>query len=449
MHRHRAMTTSFTAILAGALAACSADDSTPAAGAAPGARARPPNVVVVVLDTARGDRCSVNGYSRPTTPELEALALEGTRYRDCWTPSPWTAPAHASLFTGLRPSNHGLMDGVGYVLPEEFETLAESLSRLGYATACFTANDFLSPSFGLTQGFEDVERTYVLPPSAYPFAPGAHERAAKWALDARRRGSPFFLFINDIEPHSPYTPPEPFAGAFAGDATAAEIRVARELGREDKFGFNIGLVPLAPRLLEVMSRLYDAEIATVDEAVGQLVRRLRDAGVLDDTVFVVVGDHGENLGDHGLVEHVFSVHRTLLHVPLVIRFPRAFEAGGVVDDVVRLEDLHATLLELCGAPPTAQDDGVSLTRPTAGRVAIADCGYPELAITRLRELFPAADLASFAVSMRSAYDGRHHLIQVSDGREMLYDVEADPAETTDLAASQPDIVARLRALLPR
>lgn len=410
---------------------------------------RPPNVVIVVLDTTRGDRCSVNGYARPTTPELEALAREGAVFRDCWSPSPWTAPAHASLFTGLRPRNHGLMAGNGYYLSDALDTLAERLARNGWSTACFTANDFISPSFGLTQGFGFVERVYDLPMSAYPFAAGAHDRGVDWALREHAQGRRFFLFLNDIEPHAPYTPPAESEAQFIGDATPQEVAAARALEFPITLGYNVGAIHIPPRIIEVASRLYDAEVATVDAAVGRLVRRLRDAGVLDDTVLVVLGDHGENFGEHGLLEHVFSMHRTLLHVPLVVRYPPAFAAGCVVDDLVRLEDVHTTIVGLCGLTPEPRRDGASLVGDVAGRIAIGDSGIPELALAIVRERFPEADLTRLATDTRSVYDGRHHLIRTSAGHTELYDVKADPLEEHDLSGEQPELVARLRTLLAR
>jgi arylsulfatase A-like enzyme len=408
------------------------------------------NVVFVVMDTTRGDRCSVNGYGRKTTPRLEEIAREGTVFRNAWSPAGWTGPAHASMFTGLRPESHGFLRGTRLYLREDSVTLAERFQESGYKTACFSNNNTVAPEFGLAQGFDLHVPLYSVRERDYPWAPRTHQVALDWAVKARQSGAPFFLFINDMEPHYPYRPPAEAARRFLTDGTTreAEERI-RELPFDGLCWHNFGVTPLGPLDLRAMSDLYDAEIACLDAAVGSLVDGLRETGLLDETVLVVVGDHGENLGDHGLVDHLFSLHRSIRHVPLVIRAPSRLPAGTAVDDVVRLEDLHPTLLELCGLPVPRDLDGASLLSDLPGRVARAALGCPDLFIDgKKQECSVPFDATAFRADLRAVYDGRHHYIRYTDGREELYDVTADPEEARNLAPAGGEILVRMRRLLP-
>jgi len=408
----------------------------------------PPNVVIVVLDTVRADRCSVNGYERPTTPELAKVAAEGVTFLDAWSPAGWTGPAHASLFTGLRTDRHGFLEGNRIYLAEEIETLAEQLNAAGYATGCFTNNRFVSAEYGLTQGFETVvpvwEREDELGDHR---APITVDEASRWALEIHRTGRPFFLFVNLMEAHTPYAPPAEHELRFAATHPRDRLDRGRSLGGWKAVAFNLGAMTLPSYAFAVLSDLYDAEVATADASLPGLLEPLRQAGILDDTLVVITSDHGENLGEHGLLDHKFSLHRTILHVPLVVRYPDRFEAGRTVAATVRLEDVMPTILEATGQAPVEPLDGSSLAAATESRRSFAAFGNTERYAPMVRQHYPDADLTKLGTSLRSVYDGRYHYIRYSDGREELYDVKADPAEERDLVASDSELLARSRALL--
>lgn len=411
---------------------------------------RSPNVVIVVMDTARGDRCSVNGYDRPTTPNLARVAAEGVVYRDAWSPAGWTGPAHASLFSGLRPPRHGFLGGNRLYLDDQATTLAEHLRAAGYNTASFTNNNFITPAYGLTQGFEHVVLAFANRELGELRAPWTHTNAAEWAVAKHHAGKPFFLFVNDMEPHVPYVPPEAIARRFLSTGlTAVDVSAGRAWGALDSIGYTFGLRPVRPSLLRAISDLYDGEIATLDAALPLLLQPLADAGALDDTIVVVASDHGESLGEHRLLDHKWSLHRAVLHVPLVIRYPPRIHPGQVVDDVVRLEDIMPTVLELAGLKVPVGLDGESLLGATAGRIARADFGTTLHYEKEMGTAFPHADLTRLGVSIRSVYDGRHHYIRYSDGGEELYDVVADPGESHDLALSGTVALPAMRELLER
>lgn len=427
------------------LAACgSGDPGTPAAGL--------PNVVLIVMDTTRADRCSVNGYDRPTTPALEALAREGVAYRNAFGPAGWTGPAHASLFTGLVPARHGYLRGVKSFLGEEATTLAERLAALGYRTAAFSNNETVGPEFGLAQGFEHFVPLYEDAERPYPWAPATHLAAVEWAAARHAAGEPFFLFVNDMEAHFPYSPPAKIADRFLPPgALPGALAAARATTIDELFAHNSGARPLPADRLALLSDLYDAEIATLDREIGRLVETFRREGMLDETVFVVTADHGENLGEHGRVDHMFSLHRTIRHVPLVIRYPPAFPAGAVVDELVRLEDVLPTLLDVLGRPPEPGLDGRSLRHDLPGRISTGEMGVMDHFVRRMERDFPLPfDSRPLLLSWQSVTDGRLELLRTSDGVEELYDLAADPQERRDLAgaADRAEELARMRALLP-
>ena len=417
-------------------------------GATCGAPAKP-DVLLLVLDTTRADRCSFTGYARPTTPRIDEFAKDAVVFDRAWSPANWTGPAHASLFTGLSPDRHGFHSDARPRLSATPATLAERFAAAGYATACFTNNELVAPEFGLTRGFGEVFPLFRADNRKYPWAAATHEAAANWAKAMHDAGRPFLLFINDMEPHLPYDPPEDVAKRFIrGSPGESEVRWARSFSNRESLACNLGVMRPGDAQRALLSDLYDAEVATLDREVGVLLDRLRADGLLDSMVVVILGDHGESIGEHGTYDHGHGLHSQLLHVPLLVRSPGRFDGGRRVKDLVRLEDLAPTMLELCGLPPIDGVDGVSLLRDLAGRVARASQPADGLFAKSARREMPGVDPKRVAVDIRSVFDGRLHLLEYSDGRFELYDEDDDPQEEHDLAAQRPADVDGLRALLP-
>jgi arylsulfatase A-like enzyme len=407
-----------------------------------------PNVLLLVLDTMRGDRCAFLGYDRPTTPALDEFAKEATVFTRAWSSSNWTAPAHASLFTGVGADRHGLSSSGRPFLRPYIPTLAERFGEAGYATACFSNNELVAPEFGLTRGFARFDALYKDEKRPEPTSRQAHTLAAEWAEAQQRAGKPFFLFINDVEPHQPYIPSAEDAALLARSApTPAETAAASWYEPNLVMKFNLGAVQIDPKSMAVHSDLYDGELRMLDREVGVLLERLKRSKLLDSTVVVILSDHGEFLGEHHIVDHAFGLYREVLHVPLLVRWPGTFEAGRRVTDVVRIEDVAPTLLELCGLPPLPDIEGVSLTGNLAGRVARAVQPPHGLLAQRAEKALPSADISTLSRGIRSVFDGRLHLLVSSDGTSELYDLEADPDEKDNLATRRPDDVARLTPLL--
>jgi arylsulfatase A-like enzyme len=411
---------------------------------------RHPNVLLLVMDTERADRCSFAGYDRPTTPALAAFANDAAVFSRAWTSANWTAPAHATLFTGVSADRHGLSSGGRPYLRPYIPTIAERFAAAGYDTACFTNNELVSPEFGLTRGFAKFEALYRDENQPLPTSRRAHSLGGDWAKSVHAAGKPFFLFINDVEPHQPYKPQPEDAAAFSHDAPSTdETTAASWFPPELVMKFDLGAQRIDDRRMAIHSDLYDSSTRTLDREVGTLLDRLRTEGLLDSTVVVILGDHGEFLGEHHIVDHAFGLYREVLHVPLIVRYPGAFEGGRVVPDVVRIEDVPATLVDLCGLEPLPDIEGVSLTRDLPGRIARAVQPPHDLLAQRAEKTLPRADISLLSRGIRSVYDGHLHLLAFSDGVNELYDVESDPGETKDLAGARAPDVARLKPLLPR
>ena len=345
------------------------------------------NVVVIVLDTARYDEVLVARSGTPLTPKLADLTAEGTYYDRAFSSAPWTLPSHASLFTGTSPSKHGAHAGHKQ-LTGRLRTLAEVFQNAGHETVAVSNNTWISEEFGFGQGFETFHKTWQYVQSdvdlgkvarteegtdklkalarsllsANPITNLANaiygqffrrqyddgaRRTNDWIEDwlaDRANSRPFFLFVNYLEPHLEYRPPEEVAEQFLPAGVSYDEAMAVP---QDAWGYVAGTVEMTDRDFEILRGLYRAEIAYLDHRIGELRDMLEAHGEWEDTVFVVTGDHGENIGDHGLMDHQYCLYDTLLHVPLVVH-GGSFADGGTVEDLVSLTDLAPTLLDEAG-----------------------------------------------------------------------------------------------------
>ncbi len=430
--------------LAAALLAACGDGSRSDDDAPP----RRPDVILIVLDTLRADRCGFAGAAQSATPRLDAFARECTTYRDAWTPAGWTGPAHASLFTGLRPEHHGFLMDRRESLAAGAVTLAELLRDAGYRTACLSANPVISDEFGLTQGFEPTPRLPAGANQPLPPATAAYTPALRFAELAHAADQPYFLFVNAIDPHLTYDPPDDYVARVAGDAPEGDVRAARAWDTWSALDDLVGIARVAPAVGRLLPRLYTGEVAWTDAQTGDFLDGLRARRLLDDALVVVASDHGEYLGENGLWAHRVGLDAAIGRIPLLVRRPGMRGAGAVVDDVVRLEDVFPTVLELCGVAAPEGLDGESLERDVAGRVARAMRGSQLHLLEKLRESHPSCASPALERVERGVYDGRHHLVERSDDTLTLYDLADDPREAFDIAAQRPDVVARLHGLLP-
>jgi arylsulfatase A-like enzyme len=423
-----------------------------AIAALPEGRAGMPNVLLLVLDTVRDIDMSLYGYPPPTTPHLARWAAQGVRFDRAFATAPWTLPSHASMFTGRLPGE--LSTDLATRLDATFPTLAEALRDAGYETGSFVGNtSYLTWQYGLTRGFVHTDGYPVSP--AMVFVSSAIGRrllrstavrgaAGMWDHPGRKpaeqlngrflswvdglNARPFFGFVNYYDAHYPTFPPPPFDSRFGPPPSP------RDPALELKYG-SIGEGELLQR-----RALYDGAIAYVDQQADRLLTQLQRRGLLDNTIVVIVGDHGEHWGDHRRLSHGNSLYRQLLQVPLVIRQPGRWRAGCVVDDVVSLQDLPATLLELTSVSNGGRFHGAPLTPYADASCDAAHADVPP------RPVF-SENAPKGVHGPLSIIAGGLHYIRWRDGREELYDVDRDPLDSLDLAATATGqrALARFRA----
>jgi len=403
-----------------------------------------PNVVLVILDTTRADHFSAYGYPRATTPGFDTFAERAIRFDRAYATSSWTVPSHASLFTGLYPMTHGATQESQY-LADEVETLAELLTADGYETAAFSNNAWVGEKTNLTQGFGHVREMWR---QRGPQQAKRTNRAVVQWLDTRDRTRPFFLFVNYIEPHWTYSAPRAWQDRFLVPGVTATERKRANFGVVDWYLDRGGV---SDRLLPIRTGLYDAELAWLDSALDELLETLRDRGLEDSSLIVVASDHGENLGDKGHQGHSFALYDSTLRIPLAIRPPGGDGAGSLRRDPVQLTDVFHTIAAAAGvASGDARTAGADLLEAPLPeeRPVLAEYYYPAQFLAYFpEEARQGSVLAPFRRRIRSLRVGPHKLIWGSDGRHELYDVEADPGELRDLAASAPEVAERMQAAL--
>jgi choline-sulfatase len=376
-----------------------------------GAGGAPLNLVVITLDTTRADRMGAYGATTVETPVFDRLAREGVLFEHAVSVAPLTLPVHSSIFTGKFPPEHGVRDNGGFFLGEDQTTLAEVLKGRGYRTAGFVGAYVLDSKWGIGQGFETYYDKFDLSESR-GVSLGAIQRTANEVVDQAlpwldgNRSQPFFAWLHLYDAHSPYRPPEPFATRYKGHP-------------------------------------YNGEIAFTDSQVGRVIAKLEALGVYDRTVIVILGDHGESLGDHGEAAHGFFVYNSVVNVPFLIRAPYSTMHGRRVADPVRSVDVMPTALELLRVPAPSGMSGASLTPLLAGTAR-------ELGLDAYSEaLYP---LHHYGWSdLRALRSGRYKVIDAP--RPELYDLERDPSEATNVFDSRRQLgdrmITQLRAMESR
>lgn len=391
----------------------------------------PPDLILIVVDTLRADRLSCYGYPGRTSPHLDSLAARGMRFANASSTSGWTVPAHASLFTGLYPIQHRATQERPH-LTGAVPTLAELLGARGYATLAVSANPLVGPPTGLHRGFERYESSWRAAGDAAAGHPVA--AAAQRLVGDVAPGRPLFLFANLMETHHPYAPPpESWTPAGLSPDDPSERR-ARGLSPGEWY---LDAEAADPGILEALSAVYDGSVAAADAAVGELLEALDREGRLDGALLVVTSDHGEALGDLGHLRHVFQLHSSVTHVPLIVVPPGGAERGSVQEEPVSLVDVFATLLAAAGTPVPRSHPGVDLLgRLPRDRTVFAEYYYPVQALSNLPAGLLKSHPASFARfrrRLRSAEQGEYRLIASSSGERQLFHVRGDRRELEDRA----------------
>jgi len=431
-----------------------------------------PDVLVIVLDTLRADRMSCYGHVRPTTPGIDRFADEATVFERAFSTSAWTPPAHASMFTGLWPSRHGVV--ANYHLPAGLPTIAEAMHERGYATLGVANLYPLSPDRGFDRGFERYASPFALPRIRLPLLGSrSYELTPEFVSYALRRAllgydpswrnvlklerwlaaekGPWFAFINIHAVHGPYRPPRGFAGRFTSAEllAAADPEVTARLTRGGGYAFMTGALQASAADWDVMRARYDEELLYADMLVVRLLDSLRRHGRYQDALIIITSDHGEHFGEHGLAYHGFGLDDGLLHVPLIVRWPGGRPARQRDDRLASLVDLPPTIAEITGATMPADLDGRSLWGTGEGHPEVFAEFHPSALSARARQALPggAGLPAPGQRALQAVRTGRFKHVRGSDGSHELFDLALDPGEEHDIAAEQPDVVAELGALI--
>jgi len=364
-----------------------------------------PDVYLITIDTLRADHVGCYGYRQVETPALDALAADGVRFTEAFTHSPITNTSHITILTGLLPSVHGVTD-FGVPLSAQHVTAAELLKKHGYQTAAFIGavildSNTLAP--GIDRGFDFYDNFPVKTDTKERWGRVERrgmevvEHAEAW-FDQHRTG-PHFVWVHLYDPHDPYEPPPPFSEKYK-------------------------------------DHLYDGEIAYADSAVAHWIAFLKKAGVYDNAIIVVTGDHGEGLGEHGEETHGLFLYDSTLHIPLLLKMPAATHRGTVIDAQVRTTDILPTILSETGIPAPSELNGESLLSlitkagqaGASNRALLGETDYP---------------LRWGWAPLRALRTENSKLIEAP--RPELYDLQSDPKELKNVYATDSSKVQIMQA----
>ncbi len=369
---------------------------------------RPPNLVIITIDTLRADHLECYGYKSIKTPRINALAADGILVENAYSPIPLTLPSHASLFTGTYPLFHGVRDFSGFTLSKERITLATMLKSTGYSTGAVVGAAVLEARWGINQGFDSYYDNF--PPSLQQnWQPVVERRGDEVVQESLRwleknRREPFFLWIHLFDPHDPYTPPPPYDQQYS-------------------------------------ARPYDGEIAYTDENIGRIMDGLKRSGLYDNCLIVLLGDHGEGLGEHGEKTHGFFIYDSTLRIPLIFKLPgAAAPRSRRIAGPLRIIDVAPTVLQilrLSGKVRAPEVQGQGAYSTLLGKASPSDrASQAEIMLPYFH--FDWSPLLSIRT-------GRFKYIDAP--KPELYDTVADPKETRNIYSENRVMAARLKDLL--
>ncbi len=367
------------------------------------------NILLITLDTLRPDHLGCYGYKSIKTPNIDKLAKNGVLFSNAYSPAPITLPSHASIMTGQYPIRHGVHDNGIFVLTDSAVTLAEILKEQGYNTGAILASYVLAAQFGLKQGFDYYNDHF-----------NHHEGRAPKAIESYRKGKevtelaqkwlqknyedPFFLWVHFFDPHSPYDPPAPFNSQYE-------------------------------------NRPYDGEIAYLDQCLGKLFEKMQTLHLQDNTLIILVGDHGEGLWEHQEQTHGLFIYDTTIKVPLIFNYPTSIQKGAKVNSLVNTIDIMPTILETSGIKlKKITYQGISLVPLLTGKKK--DRGRNLYCATRYPELnFNWAPLEGIITP-----DGWKY---IEAPKPEVYNLTKDPQEKSNLYSKNPKKTKSLQNKLLR
>ncbi|HEX7136303.1 MAG TPA: sulfatase-like hydrolase/transferase [Vicinamibacterales bacterium] len=360
-------------------------------------------VILISIDTLRSDHLPAYGYKNVATPNIDALRADSILYERAYSHVPLTLPSHVSMLTGLLPADSGIRDNLGNRLSPSIPTVAELLKKNGYATGAAVSAFVLRHETGVSNGFDFFDDSTA--PLKGGEVLGRIQRtgretfqAGQKFLDAQSASKPFFYFLHLYDPHTPYDPPEPFFSKYPNH--------------------------------------YDGEIAYSDDTVGSLIKELKDKGIYDDALIILLSDHGEGLNEHGEEEHGIFLYREDLQVPLLVKLPHSRRGGSSVNTPVQLVDVFPTILERTATPEPKGGHRIGQSL-----LSFLD-GGPS------RQIFSESYYARLHFGwsdLESLIDGHSHYIRAPQAE--LYDLSSDPGERNNVIANDRRTYTRMRAAI--
>jgi arylsulfatase A-like enzyme len=388
-----------------------------------GQRARPPDLILLSIDTLRADHLGAWGYERDTSPFLDRMAGEGTRFANAWSAAPWTLPSQATILSGALPQEHGAIEQ-RYAIDKNVPWLPQILHETGYATLAVVTSMYVSAKFDFDRGFDHFVDLSIgedgIDPQLMPDAQEVFDTALQWTA-GQRADQPLFLFLHVYDAHWPYDAPAPFDTQF-DEATPGMVYKNYHYYLKH---------PLSDEAMAHLVAQYDEEIRYVDAMLERFWKRWQETRGDRDVTFMVVADHGEEFGERGSWGHAHTLTPEQLHVPWI-----AWGSGvraQVIDDRVGMEDVAPTLAALAGAT-LASRTGIAREAQLRAGVAPADT----------RVAAPLASTTRFRTLMYRWHRRPYDLIfDMNRYRYALYDLTQDPKATVDLSSQHVDVVRDL------
>lgn len=397
--------------------------------------ATPPNIVVISLDTLRPDHLDLFGYKRMTASNLADLAQESIVFREAYSTSCWTLPAHASFFTGLQANRHGLMN-VKDRIAQDSPMLTEELSGAGYYCAAFVNSCPLHPEYGFDRGFAvydnysarlqsreglfDVDSSVPSPHDTVT-SPVIAGSARHWLRNNQRR--PFFLFLHFYDIHDSYLPPGDYGKKFDADYSGPVNGTLR--GGKD--------TELSQRDLEHLIALYDGEIAWVDYHLGTIMDELKNLDLWKSTALVIFSDHGEEFNDHGKYLHGHTLYEELIRSLIMVRWPARYREGVECQVPVSLIQLRESIRHIAGLPRSNRE------MPTLFELIDRDSN------DRHWPVMGSVDTVFSMAFVRQ--ENWKCILDRNTSQSMLFDLSSDPEERQDLSSKRPEVAKRLQRIL--
>lgn len=400
------------------------------------------NVIIVGADALQASHVSHLGYERETTPAIDTLAKQGTSFRNAISAASWTVPSFMSMFTGLYPAEHKVVNKFSVFTKEkqtianltdlspQVETLAEVFKANGYVTGGFTGDAGVNSQFGYNKGFDAYtdEKTF-----------GSIENSSAHALDwiAKNKDSKLFVFLHGYDDHGQFDLPANYQGRFAPEnytgpyaGTKEEQRILREQGLAD------GEISLTPDDVAFWRGWYDSKIRDADYRLAQFLEKYHQLGIKNKTVIIVVSDHGTEFYEHKRFDHGFSLYDELVRVLFVFAVP-GLPSQEIVSDQVTTLDMAPTLLDITGI--TASEKYRSQLR---GKSLLS---YLQNGKGEARDVFMETDYRNYTYKrgVRTT-DGWKYIMTMETGAEELYSIKNDPGETTNLTGQYPELTAKLK-----